>query len=98
MRTAVRRLSLANDPNRTILVKMGKPQPLPEAPGHDHFCAFQINGLGSEKVKYAAGVDAFQSIELAFRAIETELALLNRSVQLYCRSRQQQSWLVHSIL
>ena len=76
---AVRRLSLANDPNRTIVVKMGKPQPLPEALGHDHFCPFQINGVGSEKVKYAAGVDGFQSIELAFRAIEVELALLNRA-------------------
>ncbi len=76
---AVRRLSIANDPNRTIWVKMGKPQPLADALGDDHFCPFQINGVGSEKVKYAAGVDGFQSIELAFRGIDAELALLNQA-------------------
>jgi hypothetical protein len=75
---AVRRLSVANDPARTIVVKMGKPQPLSDALGDDHYCPFQITGIGSEQVKYAAGVDAFQSIELAFKIIGAELAALNR--------------------
>jgi hypothetical protein len=75
---AVRRLSLVNDPTRAIVVTMGKPQPLPDALGDDHYCPIQINGVGSEKVKYAAGVDAFQSIELAFKMIGVELAVLNR--------------------
>jgi hypothetical protein len=75
---AVRRFSFANEPTRSIVVKMGKPQPLPEALGDDHFCPIQIIGAGSETVKYAAGVDAFQSIELAFRLIGTLLSALNR--------------------
>jgi hypothetical protein len=75
---AVRRFSLANEPTRAIVVKMGKPQPLPKALGDDHFCPIQITGAGSENVKYAAGVDAFQSIELALKQIGALLAALNR--------------------
>jgi len=75
---AVRRFSFANEPAQNIVVKMGKPQPLPEALGDDHFCPIQIIGAGSENVKYAAGVDAFQSIELAFKLIGTLLSVLNR--------------------
>ncbi len=77
---AVRKFSLANDPSREIVLKMGKPQPLPDALGDDHYCPFQIIGVGKEKVKYAAGVDAFQSIELVVRIIGAELASLNREL------------------
>lgn len=49
---AVRRLSVANDPARTIVLRMGKPQPLSDALGDDHYCPFQITGIGSEQVKY----------------------------------------------
>jgi hypothetical protein len=75
---ATRGLFLANEPSHKIVVKMGKPQPLPDALGDDHFCPIQIVGLGSEKVKYAAGVDAFQSVELGLKMIGIELAVLNR--------------------
>jgi hypothetical protein len=71
-------LFLANDQTRKIVVKMGKPQPLPEALGDDCFCPIQIIGIGSEKVKYAGGVDAFQSIELALKLIAIELEVLNK--------------------
>jgi hypothetical protein len=75
---AIRTLFLANDPSRKVLVKMGKPQPLPDALGDDHYCPFQITGLGSERVTYAAGVDAFQSLELGLNMISSKLAFLNR--------------------
>jgi hypothetical protein len=75
---ATRRLFLVNDPNWPVIVKMGKPQPLPDAVGDEHYCPIQITGLGSEKVKYATGLDAFQSIELALRLIGIEVAVLNR--------------------
>jgi hypothetical protein len=75
---AIRTLFLANDPSRKVLVKMGKPQPLPDALGDDHYCPFQITGLGSERVTYAAGVDAFQSLELGLKMISSKLAFLNR--------------------
>jgi hypothetical protein len=75
---ASRTLFLANDPNRKIFVRMGKPQPLPDALGDDHYCPFQITGLGNERVTYAAGVDAFQSLELCLKMIDAKLAFLNR--------------------
>ena len=75
---ATRRLFLANKTSCSILVKMGKPQPLPDALGDDQYCPFQITGIGGERVKYAAGVDEFQSIELALKMIGAELATLNR--------------------
>jgi hypothetical protein len=75
---ATRRLVLANDAGRRILVKMGKPEPLPDALGDDQYCPFQITGIGTERVKYAAGVDAFQSIELALKMIGAELTRLNQ--------------------
>ena len=76
---AVRELFLANEPSRKITVLMGKPQPFPDASGEDHYCPIQITGLGSEKVQYAGGVDAFQALELAFRLIGVELDVLNRN-------------------
>jgi hypothetical protein len=75
---ATRELFLANNRSHKIVVKMGKPQPLPDALGDDHYCPIQITGLGNEKVKYAAGVDAFQSLELGLKMIGIELAVLNR--------------------
>jgi hypothetical protein len=74
---AIRELFLTSNPSNKIVVTMGKPQPLPDALGDDHFCPIQIVGIGSETVKYAAGVDAFQSIELGFKMIGIELAYLN---------------------
>ncbi len=75
---AARKLFLANDVGRKILVKMGRPEPLPDALGDDRYCRFQITGIGAERVRYAAGVDAFQSIELALKMIGAELAKLNK--------------------
>ena len=75
---ATRTLFPEKDASRKVFVRMGKPQPLPHALGHDHYCPFQILGLGSEAVTYAAGVDAFQSLELCVKMIGAKLAFLNR--------------------
>jgi len=75
---ATRELFLANDTSHKIVVKMGKPQPLPDALGDDHYCPIQIIRLGSERVKYVAGVDAFQSLGLGLKMIGIELAVPNR--------------------
>jgi hypothetical protein len=74
---ATRKLFLTSNPSNKIVVMMGKPQPLPDALGDDHFCPIQIVGIGPETVKYAVGVDAFQSLELGFKKIGIELAYLN---------------------
>jgi hypothetical protein len=52
---ATRALLMANDEGRKILVRMGMPQPLPEALGDDHFCPYQITGIGGEKIKVRCG-------------------------------------------
>jgi|SRR5271166_6181663 len=77
---AVRTLHLANDPSQKVLVKMGKPQPLPNALGDDHYCPYQISGAGCERIFYGAGVDEFQALELGLKMIGVDLAVLNRKL------------------
>jgi hypothetical protein len=77
---AIRALFLANDPSRKVVVKMGKPQPLPDALGDDHYCPYQISGAGTERIFYGAGVDAFQALELGLKMIGVDLAVLNRKL------------------
>lgn len=60
---------------REAVVIIGKPRPFADSSGY--YCPFQIRGLGSEKVKWAAGVDAVQAIELVMKAIGAELHVLN---------------------
>ncbi len=68
---AIRELFVVGDPSRRIVVKMGKPV-LWDA-GPDYLCLIQITGIADEKVKHAAGVDAFQAIELATKLIAPKL-------------------------
>jgi hypothetical protein len=77
---AIRTLYLANEPSRKVVVKMGKPQPLPDAAGDDHFCPYQISGAGTERIFYGAGADAFQALELGLKMIGVDLAALNRKL------------------
>ncbi len=44
---ATRRLSLVDEPNRELLVKMGKPQ---KTPKNGWSCTLQVTGVGSERV------------------------------------------------
>lgn len=76
---AVRRLFLVDEPNREILVKMGKPQ---KTPGEeDFYCPYQITGLGDEKLGASVGIDSFQAMQLALRSIGGKLMFLNRNRQ-----------------
>ena len=54
------------EPEREIQVLIGKPQPFPDSGGY--YCPFQIVGVGPENIKYAAGVDAIQSLQLLTRS------------------------------
>lgn len=57
---------------KKIFVRLGKPRVFPT--GHaDYFCPFQIVGLGEDKIRFAAGVDAFQAIQLVQIAIASVL-------------------------
>jgi hypothetical protein len=53
----------ANGSERTLTVRIGRPQMSSESPD-DYFVPYQIVGAGSEKVRYGAGVDAVQALQL----------------------------------
>jgi hypothetical protein len=54
-----------------VVVRLGKPQPFPDGSGY--FSPFEIIGIGERKIRYAAGVDAFQSLQLVLRMISVTL-------------------------
>jgi hypothetical protein len=58
-----------------IKVLLGKPERLPGA--DDYYCAFQIVGIDSDKIRCAYGIDGFQAIQLAMTAIGACLSTLN---------------------
>jgi hypothetical protein len=78
---ATRRLQVLGEPWREVLAKLGRLQPSVDAPeSGEYFCPFQITGVGDERVRYAAGVDAFQAIDLTVRLIGAYLRRLNDEV------------------
>ena len=62
---ATRELTLSG--NTAVSVVIGKPEPFPD--GNGCYCPYQIRGLGSERIAYAAGQDSVQAVMLAFKAI-----------------------------
>ncbi|MFY9724250.1 MAG: hypothetical protein WB579_11260 [Bryobacteraceae bacterium] len=66
-----------------VVVRLGKPRQYPD--GTDYFCPFEIIGLGEPKIRKAAGVDAFHSLQLVLRMISALLQHYKRepSVDLF---------------
>ncbi len=60
--------------DRTVMVKLGMPRQFPDANGY--YTPFQVTGVGSEKVRYAGGVDAIQAIQLAIQMVGAYLSTL----------------------
>lgn len=58
-----------------VTVLLGKPEKLPGA--DDYYCAFQIVGIESDKIRCTYGIDAFQAIQLVMTAIGACLSSLN---------------------
>ena len=79
---AVRIYRLFDDSNRIessreVVLRLGKPQRSPGSmESEEYYCPFQLIGVGDERVRYAAGVDAFQAIELALTVIGGLMARL----------------------
>jgi hypothetical protein len=73
---AVRELYIVEEreTDRKIRVTIGKPQPFPDS---GYYCPFQIAGIGGEEIKYAAGVDAVQSLQLVMLIIGATLNFLS---------------------
>ncbi len=57
-------------PDEEVIVRIGLPQ---ESPDHYYFCPFEIVGFGTTRIRYAAGGDAFQALQLALGMIGTSL-------------------------
>ena len=77
---ATRSLMLLQDDGTAseVFVLLGKPQPLPDHP--DYYCPYQIKGAGDDKVRYACGVDPFQSLHLALSKLSIEIEALNKEL------------------
>lgn len=77
---AVRELNLRENDKPSAIVKIliGKPRVFPDSEGY--CCPFQIVGVGAENIKYAAGVDAIQSLQLAMVMIGATLQFLNEGL------------------
>lgn len=58
----------------TVTVRLGRPLPFPDDTGY--YATFQVTGAGSEKVKYAGGIDAIQALQLAFKMVDAYLDAL----------------------
>ena len=67
---AERRLIL--DPDETVTVRIGLPF-TPEAHPNESWCPYQIEGLGTGKVRRAIGIDDFQSLWLALVTVGSTL-------------------------
>ncbi len=76
---ASRELFVTGDPSRRIVVKMGKPTLWNSGP--DYLCRIQILGIGDEEVRFAAGVDAFQALDLATKLIAIELRAIRHQFE-----------------
>jgi hypothetical protein len=61
-----------------VLVLVGKPQRLPDHT--DYYCPYQIEGVGTTKVRHMCGVDAFQALLLTLSALGVELEILNKEL------------------
>ena len=70
-------LTRSDGSKREISVLLGKPRRFPES--DDCYCPYQIVGFSTQNVRYGAGVDGFQAVQLALRQIATELGLRNNS-------------------
>jgi hypothetical protein len=61
-----------------VKVLLGRPRPLPRS--SDVCCPYQILGLGTERPKWAAGVDGLQAISLALGMIKADLEALQQEL------------------
>ena len=57
------RLTDSSGSESVLEVSIGKPQPFGDSEGY--YCPFRISGIEPERLKYAGGQDAVQSLQLA---------------------------------
>lgn len=67
------------DKSFDVLVRFWKPMPHPKG---DWACLYKFIGIGNEELRYAAGIDAVQALQLAMFAVGAELSALRKDVKL----------------
>jgi hypothetical protein len=69
---ANRRYTVSNiESPHEIVVAIGRPRMFPDST--DFFTPYQIRGIGDEKIRYAGGIDAVQSLQLSMTMIGADL-------------------------
>ncbi|WP_437590419.1 DUF6968 family protein [Sorangium sp. So ce1000] len=70
---AVRRYAVEGEPDREIVLAIGKPIP-PKPPGDEWSCPLLISGLSDKEFfHYVPGIDAIQALQLAMKRARHEL-------------------------
>lgn len=75
---------------RNITIRLGKPRSFDGS--EDMYCPLQIEGLGSGRPKYAAGVDGVQAILLAVKMLAVDLRSLEEEFGGTITWMSQRSW------
>ena len=75
---ATRHLATAASPQIKVDILIGMPSQFPDS--IDYFVPYQIKRSGTDAVKYAAGIDAVQALQLAMKMIGYEIQALNESL------------------
>jgi hypothetical protein len=68
--------SVEGGKQQDVVVRLGKPRAFDDGTGW--FSPFEIIGIGDGKVRWIAGVDAFQSLQLVLRMIPVSLRYKSR--------------------
>ena len=76
---AERTLTFARNSDSHLVVRLEAPE-MNVASG-DYLCRYHISGTDIEISKYAAGLDAFQALQLAFIAIGANLVYLEQQTE-----------------
>jgi hypothetical protein len=59
---------------REVHIKIGCPQ---KTPADDFIVPYQIVGAGDEEIRFAAGLDSIQALQLVFQMISADIHLLD---------------------
>lgn len=66
-----RKIFIVGEHEREIVINIGKPKELED--NGDHYCPYQIVGIGNEKIRYAIGIDQIQAMQLTLSRIGVDL-------------------------
>ena len=77
---ATRKFSLGRKAG-SVQVSLGLPEVDPQSPHRDWRCPFRVTGIDLPRVRYAYGVDAFQSLMMALAGIRSLLQTRRRDLK-----------------